>query len=1273
MRRSLRLAVSWLAILTLFTGFFPGKLFVSPASAASGDLLWPNPGAVNLTKTADPTGEQGKWKVTLTVEGKNIKTTSDVVLVIDLSASMKQSGRMTNAKTAAAKFVNNLLYKDSTTRIGLVTFDKTGRTLSDFKGTEQKSNLLNTIDGIKASNEGTNIQAGIHSAEDLLAGSQAQNKVIVVLSDGAPTYSYKASGAQSYTWPDKKYNFALSNFTYTSKNLLGSGTSYDLNFSERYSVSRYTVSDNGIATLSEAKLAQDQGYGIYSVGLEVGNDKDAQYILQNIQNQGYVPSSSSDLDQVFAELSGKISYAAVDAKVIDPMGDMFDLVGAPEVSQGEISWDKNKETFTWNIGNIIEGSPATLTYVVQMDQSKHPDANKLYPTNGTTTLTYTDINGNDTSKNFDVPKVSFGKGSITYRGYLVNAEGKPVNADGVVVDRPDLAEQLYSDLFTVNDSTALDINQSYSVPAKTLEGYEVKAGSNPAAVQLTLSVPNPTVWFGYVKAPYNFTAEFKAGDTEISQAEVIQKYQGDAVDYSSKNIEGYTFKDASLSPDSGLSVQGGHVTGTMPNKDVTVTFHYEPVQQQVTVKYLEKDTGKQLADPTAKTGVVGEKIDLTAPSIDGYTPEKADASYTFTAAEGQEYIFTYTADRQTVTVKYLEQGTGNELSRPTVENGVTDGTVTLQPAPVDGYTPVETSANYTFNANPDQTYTFYYTKDIPPVEQRTVTVNYQEQGTGFKLAEPMTFTEDVGSTKHLTAEPITLEDGTSYTPVNSEYDYTVTDGEAQSYTFYYTKDVPPPAEQGSVTVHYVYQDPEAQEPDAELQDPTVTTGNVGDYVNLTAAPITVSEVVYIPLNFNYDYQITGDPEQQYTFYYETGSLEDVKHLTVKYVDESNPGVELYTEQYLGREGEYITIRPGTLTYEGSTYQPKETPVSYTFTEAADQELIIYFTKENEEPPATEDQTVTISYLEQGTNAVLSAPTEQKGQPGSKVTLTAPAISGYTPVEAQHEYQFGDQDGQQYIFYYTKNTPVDPPSNPSTPSTPVVTPLPPAPPVTPLPPAPPALEKEKHFNYINGYPDGLIKPENNISREEVAAIFYRLMDDATRSDYIKNSTDSFKDVGPTRWSSKYIATMENAGIITGYVGGTFKPEQPITRAEFAAIASRFDDLDLQENSQFSDIAGTWAEKYIVSAANKGWIKGYQDGTFKPDQYITRAEAMAFINSELNRKVDADGIADGAKVWPDNPQSKWYYADVVEATNYHDYTRKEDGSETWGQILPDRIYP
>jgi uncharacterized repeat protein (TIGR02543 family) len=152
-----------------------------------------------------------------------------------------------------------------------------------------------------------------------------------------------------------------------------------------------------------------------------------------------------------------------------------------------------------------------------------------------------------------------------------------------------------------------------------------------------------------------------------------------------------------------------------------------------------------------------------------------------------------------------------------------------------------------------------------------------------------------------------------------------------------------------------------------------------------------------------------------------------------------------------------------------------------------------------------------------------------------------------------------------------------------------------------------LEKFDHFAYIIGYPEGDIRPLNNITREEVAMIFYRLLTDESRNQLLSD-VNPFTDVEGNRWSNRAISTLYNAGIISGYPDGTFRPSAPITRAEFATIAAKFDNLDLGIPSKFTDIAGHWAERYITSAENKGWVQGYPDMTFKPEQDITRAEAM-----------------------------------------------------------------
>lgn len=213
----------------------------------------------------------------------------------------------------------------------------------------------------------------------------------------------------------------------------------------------------------------------------------------------------------------------------------------------------------------------------------------------------------------------------------------------------------------------------------------------------------------------------------------------------------------------------------------------------------------------------------------------------------------------------------------------------------------------------------------------------------------------------------------------------------------------------------------------------------------------------------------------------------------------------------------------------------------------------------------------------------------------------------------------------------------------------------------------ALEKDEHFAYISGYPDGTIKPTGNITREEVAAIFYRLLKDSVRKE---NATEinNFSDVSADRWSNKAISTLASMGILSGYPDGTFKPAAPITRAEFAVAVSQFDQLE-SADAKFSDISGHWAESYIASAAKKGWISGYSDNTFHPQAAILRAEAVTMANRVLERKVDQFGLLSSAKQWSDNPSSAWYYFEILEASNSHRFN-KLNGIENWISLMENK---
>lgn len=215
-----------------------------------------------------------------------------------------------------------------------------------------------------------------------------------------------------------------------------------------------------------------------------------------------------------------------------------------------------------------------------------------------------------------------------------------------------------------------------------------------------------------------------------------------------------------------------------------------------------------------------------------------------------------------------------------------------------------------------------------------------------------------------------------------------------------------------------------------------------------------------------------------------------------------------------------------------------------------------------------------------------------------------------------------------------------------------------------------LNKTDHFAYVIGYPDGTVHPNGQITRAEVATIFFRLLRDEVR-DGAFTASNSYSDVAYGKWYNNPISTMSALGIITGYPDGTFKPNKPITRAEFAAIAARFDETQSGKSATFSDVIGHWAAKEIGIAYYNDWIKGYPDGTFKPDQNITRAEAMTLINRVLERKPESPAdLLTNMNKWTDNMDtSKWYYLDVQEATNSHGYTRKTFNYELWRQMLPD----
>ena len=220
--------------------------------------------------------------------------------------------------------------------------------------------------------------------------------------------------------------------------------------------------------------------------------------------------------------------------------------------------------------------------------------------------------------------------------------------------------------------------------------------------------------------------------------------------------------------------------------------------------------------------------------------------------------------------------------------------------------------------------------------------------------------------------------------------------------------------------------------------------------------------------------------------------------------------------------------------------------------------------------------------------------------------------------------------------------------------------------------PTGLNGKDHYAYVVGYPDGMVYPQKNITRAEVATIFFRLLEDETREANMTKS-NGYNDMKDGAWYTCAVSTLSKMGIIKGYEDGSFKPDASISRAEFAAIAARFDPDGDKTPATFSDVSSHWAKDEISIAANHGWIKGYEDGSFKPDQKITRAETMTLVNRVLKRLPETkDDLHKDMKTWPDNQnESAWFYLAVQEATNSHYQKLKKDGiHEKWESMRETR---
>lgn len=571
MKELKRISAFFMAMLMMLTVFSAFSVVSAEGEAAGGTQpVWPAPGSIKLDKDAAAVeSETNLWEVTLGIKGKNFETTSDVVLVIDCSGSMK-GDKLANTRIAAKAFGQKLLTEGSSTRIAIVTFADTAAAHNSghFYDATELSAFEAAVEAATSANGGTNQQAGLHVAQQLLNTSAAGLKNIVILSDGEATYSYRISGTVSCTEevPVEErlfggYLYATSNVDWATANIscnydLRDGDGIDGYFKKssgltilnttQYYANKYIT--HGVATIWEANQAKAAGTTIYSVALQAGtNGENTLKACATDATKDYYAIASADnveekLTTAFQTIAGSIAIAARQGVVNDPMGEHVKLNFSGEapvittdldvytagnadvyISQGTATYDAENRAISWTVGNVRGGDNPIMKYKVGIRDGYNPSTNDVLDTNKRTTFSYINYLGGDTVGDFPIPRVTVGGGMILVHWYQVNSKGEPINEFGQVVDGPAYAKQVQpAAYFEANGSTGLSYNTLYTVEKTDFAGYNyykryiINDGSltpgDAATVTLTAANSNQHVWFAY-------TQSFRVGHVQFAANE----------------------------------------------------------------------------------------------------------------------------------------------------------------------------------------------------------------------------------------------------------------------------------------------------------------------------------------------------------------------------------------------------------------------------------------------------------------------------------------------------------------------------------------------------------------------------------------------------------------------------------------------------------------------------------------------------------------------------------------------------------------------------------
>lgn len=1120
-----------------------------------------------------------------------------------------------------------------------------------------------------------------------------ENKFVIVLTDGAPTY-YSA---------EKNGNFITGYYPEGKGDSCDQAT-YDATVT---AATKLKNSANSVYTVC---------YGAQNEIIDCTKETVSNFLKTKIATSAALAYEASDgyesLKTAFEEIYESIEQGLSSGfTVTDPMGKYIQLQDASltdcTINKGTITWTPT--TGEVSEKNGVKTYTYTLTYTVKLDTSADGFVdNKYYATNDVTTLAFKD-GDNDITREFNVPGV---KGTaprykVTYEYTGTVPTGAPALPGEVsykagdtvkVADAPTLAGYEFSG-WTTSDAT-VGSDGSFTMPSNkvTLTGswtlrsdlsytvhYYWNGTNDKVAEDKTVDgktfnetvTEKPATVPGYTPVSADSkTITIRTGTNEITfyyYKNVTLTAEDRIVTYNGQEQTVNTGYDVVVKADngkdfklSGVDFNGVHASGT--GKEVgkyDIDFVGETVgKTDTTAKYIVANTVKGTLTITpidtvvvTITGNTDTKVYNGAEqSVTGYTVKISDPKYT-------EADFKFTGDPKASRTDVgttpmglnTDQFENNNKNFKNVTFVVEDGslTITKRPLTIEG----QSSEPITYDG---QTHSFMKWWPVTPTDNTGLVSGHEVSGINYLLTG-----KDAGSYTGKFSGDAKIMSG----------EENVTENYSIEYTLGKMKIVP--AERIAVKiignhkeVWYNGQEQSVSGFTFDVADNTVTvelkdghyaiakgTNVKTYYMGLKSDDFTINhknykevsaEIVdgYLTIKRHYTpnppitdkitVEITGNSD---SVVYD-GTEHSVKDYTVKISDSR------YTEKDFTFSGKALASGVNAGAYEMGLKadQFKNTNARFTNVEfiiKADGVLTITqrpltITAGSAEgiAPVTCDK-YTVEGLATGDKVDSVKITGIQSEPGESPNVASDAVIKNAK---------GEDVTANYKITYVNG----------------------------VLKAIEVLNKEIHFNYVIGYTDGTIRPNNDISRAEVATIFFRLLTDEAREQYT-TTAGNFTDVKAGMWCNRAIATLTNMGIIKGYTDGTFRPNADITRAELATIIARFAKLDVNTKT-FSDINGHWAQKNIELAAGNGWINGYEDGTFRPNNNITRAETFAMINRVLDRQTES--VSDllptsEMNMWSDNlNENAWYYKDVQEATNYHKCDRVGDSVyEKWTEKVPD----